>query len=287
MRRDRSRLDTALRGWKLPDPAAEGDKELRGLALVVAGSRPMPGAVVLAATAALRSGAGKLQIVTVASVAAAVGVAVPEAYVDGVRETADGGFHPDTDVDAARADAILLGPGMREDEALGRSVVRWLARLRADQVAVLDAAALTALAPHRDEVRGMPCRRVITPHRGEMATLLGIDKDEVEADPDGIVLRAARELGAIAVLKGAETLVSDGESTWVNDAGNVGLAISGSGDVLAGLLAGLCARGAPPLHAAGWAVHVHARAGEVLARSVGPLGYLPREILGEIPRLLG
>jgi ADP-dependent NAD(P)H-hydrate dehydratase len=288
MHPDRNEIDAELLGrWKLPDPSEDGDKDLRGRVVVVGGSRPMPGAVILAATAALRAGAGKLRILTVDSVAVAVGAAVPEAYVEGLKEANDGGFHHRADFrGVGLADAVLLGPGTIDNAELADLVLDVLGRLSADQVAVLDAGALTVLAGRHDDVRKLECKRVITPHRGEMATLLGVDRGSIEADPDGAVRLAATELGAVAVLKGSETLVSDGEGIWANHAGNVGLAVSGSGDVLAGVLAGLCARGTPPLHAAAWAVYLHARAGDRLAGTVGPVGYLPREILAEIPRLM-
>ena len=97
---------------------------------------------------------------------------------------------------------------------------------------------------------------------------------------------AAVALRAVTVLKGAETFVSDGKETYRNEAGNSGLATSGSGDTLTGLIAGLIARGAPALQAAVWGVYLHARAGDVLAKRLGPLGYLPRELLAEIPGLM-
>ncbi len=277
-----------LRRWKLPDPAVEGDKEARGRVLVIGGARQMPGAVILAATAALRVGAGKLRIATVHSVAAGVGCAMPEAYVDGVRESEDGGFHPDADLRemCARPQAVLVGPGMIENDHLAGIVLEALEGLDASQVAVLDAGALTVLHAHREWLARLACAVVITPHAGEMAKLLGMEKDAVQADPVAAVTRAARELRVVAVLKGKDTLISDGDGLWRNQAGTVGLAISGSGDTLSGLVAGLCARGAPPLHAAAWGVHLHAKAGEVLAKKVGPLGYLPRELLGEIPGLM-
>lgn len=288
-RSDATRIDgRLLRRWRLPDPAVEGDKEGRGRVIVVGGARQMPGAVILAATAALRVGAGKLRITTVASTATAVAVAMPEAWVESVEESDDGGFHARCDLRemCARPQAVLLGPGMVENDGLAGMVVGALEAMDAEQVAVLDAGALTVLAGHRERLPGVRCGLVITPHAGEAAKLLGTSKEQVQADPAGTALRAARELGCVAVIKGARTFVSDGAGLWVNEAGNVGLAISGSGDTLSGLIAGLCARGTPPLHAAAWGVHLHAKAGEVLARKVGPLGYLPRELLGEIPGLM-
>jgi NAD(P)H-hydrate repair Nnr-like enzyme with NAD(P)H-hydrate dehydratase domain len=120
-----------------------------------------------------------------------------------------------------------------------------------------------------------------------MAGVLGMEKEEVEADPLAVALRAAEELGAVVALKGPDTLIAapDGRA-YRYPGGRVGLATSGSGDVLAGLVAGLLARGAEPAGAAAWGVWLHGEAGNALARRVGPIGYLARELPAEVPRLL-
>lgn len=279
-----------LARWPLPTPPVDGDKEGRGRVLIVGGARQMPGAVILAATAALRVGAGKLQIATVASVATSVGVAMPEAFVHAVPETRDGGFH----AAAVRtlpqickaAGAIVLGPGMIENRALAPLVLTILRSLTDQNTVVLDAGALTVLHKHRERLPKLACGLVVTPHAGEMAKLMGDDKDAIKDARLQTVQNAARDLNAVAILKGAETFICDGNATYRNVAGNVGLATSGSGDTLSGLIAGLVARGASPFQAAVWGVHLHACAGEVLAKTMAPLGYLPRELLGEIPALM-
>ncbi len=267
----------------------QGDKEARGCVLVIGGARQMPGPVILAATAAMRAGAGKLQIATTDSVAPLVATAVPEALVHGLPQGSDGGFGR-TALRAllersSRVDALLLGPGMIENAALPPLVHGLLHALPPEMTVVLDAGALLALSRDR-QPRRRRCRIVITPHAGEMATLCGISKAEVIARPREVAIEAARKFRVIALCKGAETFISDGTDTLVNRAGNVGLATSGSGDTLAGILAGLAARGADPLIAAGWAVHLHALAGEALAEKVAPLGYLAREIGPEIPAIM-
>ncbi|HEY0715705.1 MAG TPA: ADP/ATP-dependent (S)-NAD(P)H-hydrate dehydratase, partial [Polyangia bacterium] len=191
----------------------------------------------------------------------------------------------------AAARAILMGPGMLENPTMHRLVRAVMVGLRPDQTLVLDAEALAVYADGRRPKahRGWPSSAgavILTPHAGEMAMMLGRDKARVVATPTETVVAVARRFGVIAVLKGRETFISDGTTTAVNRAGNVGLATSGSGDVLAGIVAGLAARGAEAHQAAAFGVHLHARAGEVLARKVGPLGYLARELLSEIPPLL-
>ena len=284
----------ALRGWPLPMPATEGDKEVRGHVLVLGGSREMPGAVILAATAALRAGAGKLTIATGASVAQLVALAMPEARVIGLRETADGGFTHEAmaelDPLADKVSAILIGPGMQDEIGTAELVRALLPRLNGTAV-ILDACAMgIILNPDLDE-DAAPFRFeqpvIVTPHAGEMAHLTGNTKEEIAASPDAMASGAAQTWHAVVALKGARTVVSapDGDM-WQHEGGNVGLAISGSGDVLAGIIVGLAARGATLEQATCWGVALHALAGQRLAARLGLLGYLARELPGEIPSLM-
>jgi ADP-dependent NAD(P)H-hydrate dehydratase len=270
-----------LRTMPLPVPKA-GSKEGRGRVLVIAGSVEVPGAAVLAATAALRAGAGKLQVATVKSAAMFVAMAVPEAMVIGLAETPDGGI----DDHAAEArmrqasekvDAVLVGPGMTEGEAT-TTMTAALCQGGSASFA-LDAAALCGLRKHAEAVRALRGRVVITPHAGEMAQLLERSRHEIETDPLGAAQVASELLNAVVVMKGAETHIvgTDGQS-WLFQGGGVGLATSGSGDVLAGLVVGLLARGADPVRAALWGVHLHGQAGRVLGERVGPIGFLARDL---------
>jgi ADP-dependent NAD(P)H-hydrate dehydratase len=283
----------ALRAWPLPAMPADGDKERRGHVLVLGGSREMPGAVILAATAALRAGAGKLTIATGASVAQLVALAIPEARVIGLRENADGGFLPEAanqvDPLADKIDAALLGPGMQDEQATAALVRLLLPRL--DGVAVvLDACAMgIACKESKGGAAGHRFERtvILTPHAGEMAHLTGIAKDAVCADTDRHALRAAQQWNAVVALKGARTVIAGpGGRRWQHEGGNAGLAISGSGDTLAGIIAGLVARGASLEQATCWGVALHALAGERLARRIGSLGYLARELAAEVPALM-
>ena len=284
----------ALRGWPLPMPGGDADKEVRGHVLVLGGSREMPGAVILAATAALRAGAGKLTIATGASVAQLVALAIPEARVIGLCETAEGGFTRASvaalDPLADKVSAVLIGPGMQDEAATGALVRALLARLDGVGV-VLDACAMgIILNPDLPADAGdfrFSQSVIVTPHAGEMAHLSGAAKEPIGADPALHAAAAARDWNAVVALKGARTIISapDG-GMWQHDGGNVGLAISGSGDVLAGIIAGLAARGASLAQAACWGVAMHALAGERLAARLGPLGYLARELPDEIPALL-
>jgi ADP-dependent NAD(P)H-hydrate dehydratase len=152
---------------------------------------------------------------------------------------------------------------------------------------VLDAAALTPLASRREALRRHAGRAILTPHDGEMSRLLGIPREEVRADPLGAARQAAALLQAVVIMKGGCTrIVTPEGEAWATDHGNVGLATSGSGDVLSGIIAGLLARGATPLQAALWGVYVHGEAGQRLARAQGLVGFLARELPAEVPRIL-
>jgi ADP-dependent NAD(P)H-hydrate dehydratase len=280
---------TALRAWPLPMPSDDGDKEVRGHVLILGGSREMPGAVILAATAALRAGAGKLTIATGASVAQLVALALPEARVIGLAETDQGGFTEAAvgklDPLADKVNAILIGPGMQDEAATAVLVGALLPRLDGSETSVvLDACAMGIVlgASFRFSV---PV--IVTPHAGEMAHLSGATKEAVCAAPDDHAAQAARDWNAVVALKGARTvIIAPGGERWQHEGGNVGLATSGSGDTLAGIIAGLAARGATLPQAACWGVALHARAGEQLAERFGALGYLAREIPEQIPALM-
>lgn len=291
--------DSLLRSWALPVPSDAADKDERGHVLILGGSREMPGAVILAATAAMRAGAGKLTIATGRSVAQLVALAIPESRVLGLAETEAGGFTQEAvaelDPLADKINAILVGPGMRDEAATARLVHALLPRLEGSNTSVLlDAEAMGALlhAPNGSSTGvNAPFRFnvpvLLTPHAGEMAHLTGIDKDEILAAPERHASEASQRWNAVVALKGARTVIAaPGGERWQHEGGNVGLATSGSGDVLAGIIAGLAARGADLAQAAGWGVALHARAGERLARRLGRLGYLARELPDEIPALL-
>ena len=289
-----------LQDWPLPQPGKDGDKEARGHVLVVAGSAEMPGAAILAATGALRAGAGKLTVATGASVAPQVGVALPEARVIGLGETAGHGFQADSARRlgelAGKADAVLIGPGMQDAAATVELVQALLVRFAGTPL-VLDAAAMDVVRPRGEphlleetvdwEHFRFATPVLLTPHAGELARLTGAARATIEQDPQHAAATAAGRWQAVLALKGACTVIATPDGAlWQHQAGHAGLGISGSGDALAGIIAGLAARGAPLVQAAAWGVVLHAAAGEQLALRCGPLGYLAREIAGELPALL-
>ena len=277
-----------LRGLPLPALPAESDKNSRGRVLVVGGGAQVPGAALLVGHGALRAGAGKLQIATPKSYATALGLAMPEARVIPVAASRAGEISARADLaDAlAHADAVVIGPGMLDEDAASTLTAR-LAAAGSTAAFLVDAAALTGLAQGAD-ISTLAGRLVLTPHAGEMARLLGIELEDVQADPVAAARRAATRWGAVVVIKGVETrILPPNGRAWLHDGGCHGLGASGSGDVLAGVIGGLLARGAPPATAALWGVWLHGAAGDALSRKVGPLGFLARELPGEIPGLLG
>lgn len=282
--------DALLRKWPLPHVHPKLGKEGRGDVLVIGGSSQIPGAVILAAVGALRAGAGRLQIATARSASGLVAVSVPEARVIALRESRGGelarGCHARLVEEIEAANAILIGPGMC-DERAAVDLLRHCARVRPGASLVVDAAALRVFS----QQRALPGRQlpevIVTPHAGEMAELWNCSRADVLSNPLQVARAAAAQLRVVVALKGAETFVVAPDGTaFHNVAGNVGLGTSGSGDTLSGVIAGLSARGADALQAAVWGVYLHAKAGDVLARRMGPLGFLARELLTEIPPLL-
>ena len=279
-----------LRTMPLPHHHEGEDKDGRGRVLVIGGSVETPGGALLAGLAALRAGAGKLQVATCRSVAPHLAVAVPEALVTGLEETPEGGIAAAEAGRLAercgRTDVVLLGPGMMDREATALLTRRLLEQSR-DTCFVLDAAALHQIDDCRDLLRTHAGRIVLTPHAGEMASLLGIERDAVRAEPLAAAREAVGRLRAVVAMKGGCTFIAGPEGeAWSCERGNVGLATSGSGDTLAGIVAGLLARGAAATEATIWGVFLHAEAGARLARTRGPVGYLARELLAEIPRIM-
>jgi hydroxyethylthiazole kinase-like uncharacterized protein yjeF len=266
--------EKSLKRHPLP-PVRDGDKDSKGRILVIAGSREVPGAAILCATAAMRAGAGKLQIATEAAVAADIGIAMVESKAMALPKPAA------LTKMAAEVDAVVAGPGMSSDQDCERIAA---ALLSADTPLALDAALLHALEPLTAPRSSPP---ILLPHAGELASLLDCDEGEVERAPVECGRRAAQLYRSIVLVKGvtSHVVTPDGE-WWTYDGGAPGLGVSGSGDVLAGIVGGLLARRADPLSALLWSVWLHGEAGARLARKVGPIGFLAREIADEIPALL-
>jgi hydroxyethylthiazole kinase-like uncharacterized protein yjeF len=201
-----------------------------------------------------------------------------------VAQDEDGGF-ADAAVDAiaaqAEVDAIVAGPGAQTNDACA-AIARHL--IASNAALALDVAFLKTLQPPKHDRKSRP---VLLPDADELASLLNCDEQSIARDPVGCGLQAAKTYRSIILVKGPSSHVvcPDGK-VWTHEGGAPGLGVSGSGDVLAGIVGGLLARGAEPLSALLWAVWLHGKAGEALAKKVGPIGFLARQIADEIPMLL-
>lgn len=284
---------TLLRSWQLPAPGSGKDE--RGSVLVIGGARKTPGAALLAGTAALRSGAGRLTLAVAESTAVALAVALPEAGVIGLPETSSGSVRAAgieaLEAELGAADTILIGPGLDDpDETTGllRNLLRRDARAESWTI-VIDAYALGILPRLDQEIRPWAGRLILTPNPTESGLLLGADLTDLRTGTAAI----AERYGAVVSCQGiiaqpANTGRDDATSAgcWEITTGSGGLGTSGSGDVLAGAIAGLRARGTTNIQAACWGTHLHAAAGDRLASRMGSPGYLARELADELPALM-
>ncbi|BDG62402.1 NAD(P)H-hydrate dehydratase [Caldinitratiruptor microaerophilus] len=278
----------ARAGARLPRPGEDAHKGTRGRVLVVGGSRPMPGAVALAAQAALRAGAGLVVAAVPDPAAGLVASRAAEIITHGLPAAADGGFGPGA-AEAVlplveRSVALAVGPGIGQGD-WAMDLVRRLV-LTAGRPVVLDADGLRAFAARPEDLQSAPAPVVLTPHAGELALLLGTTPEAVQADRPAAVREAARRTGQTVVLKGPHTLVATGGApltVWVNLTGNRALATAGSGDVLTGIILGLIGQGMDPREAAVTGVALHGFAADRIAARIAPDGILAGDLLGELP----
>ena len=297
-----------LREWPLPAPGA--DKYSRGSVLVIGGARATPGAALLAGTSALRAGAGKLTLAVADSVAVQLGVALPECGSIGLPETAEGSVKPELSRISPyldRADTVLVGPGLDDLDLAGELLQALLERedrggrasaadgggssggdadARGGPVVVLDAFALGALVPLEDQLDPWRGRLILTPNPTEAGILLGRDVADLKADLAEVSARFDAVVSCQGLITQPPGLNPDEPGLWKITTGYGGLGTSGSGDVLAGAVAGLRARGTTSAQAACWGTHLHAAAADRLASRLGPLGFLARELADELPALM-
>jgi NAD(P)H-hydrate epimerase len=240
-----------------------------GHVLCIGGSKGFSGAITMAARAAARSGAGLVSAVVPENIHALVAPAVPEIMVH-------------SSMPEGKWTAILAGPGMGRTATAREQILQLLETSRVPLV--LDADAITVLADHIEAISSAQCPVVLTPHPGEFAALFGLKVGDVQEDRFGMAKMAAAKLGATVVLKGAGTLVAAPEhSLAINLTGNPGMASGGSGDVLAGIIAGLAGQGIPPFEAACAAVWFHGRAGDLAAAEKSQASLIAPDLLEKLP----
>lgn len=267
----------------LPERDPWGHKGTFGKILLLCGSRGYTGAAYLAAMGALRSGSGLVFLGVPESIYAVEAVKLHEPVVFPLPDS--GGKMGAQAVDEIcerlpQADAVLIGPGIGQSPdtlAVTCSVLK-----AAQCPVVVDADGINVLSEHRDILRGRKYPTILTPHDGEFKRLGGsIGADRMES-----VAELSRDLGSIVLLKGHETCITDGQTGYVNQTGNPGMAVGGSGDVLVGIIVSLLGQGIAPLEAAACGAWVHGAAGDLCAREIGQYGMLPTDMLKVLPRLL-
>lgn len=268
----------------LPPRPASGHKGQFGRVLVVGGNDGMIGAPVLAGTAALRMGAGLVQIAVPRSILQQALSITPELIGLGLGKASG----KDALLEAAEAaDAVVIGPGLGETPEAEARVTR-LVRLASPMV--LDADALNILAGMKRWPGFFRAAAVLTPHPGEMKRLARLlDRDSVPDDDDGrieLATLAAREFGQVVVLKGHRTVVADGQRVYLNRTGDSSLSKAGTGDVLSGILGTLLAQTADRFDAATIACHLHGRAGEIAGGRLGLRSVLARDVIDAIPEAI-
>ena len=263
------------------DPFAHKGKF--GKILLLCGSEGYTGAAALASMGALRSGAGLVFLGVPRSIYAIEAVKLTEPVVFPLPDEEgkmDEAAIPEILERLPKMDAVLMGPGLGQSQAVSKVVKTVLEQ--ATCPVVLDADGINVMGQHMDILRGRTKPTILTPHDGEFARLGGIIGEDRVAAAE----RMAQELGCIMLLKGHHTVITDGSSTYINHTGNPGMAVGGSGDVLAGIIVSLLGQGLAPLEAAACGAWLHGAAGDLCAAEIGQYGMLPTDMLNVLPRLL-
>lgn len=254
-----------------------------GKCLLLCGSRGYTGAPALAAMGALRMGAGLVYLEVPECIYTIEAVKLTEPVVIPLPDDASGfGVEAVASVlqQLPQMDAVLIGCGCGRSEGVHALLEAVLTQYHGP--VVLDADGINCLRRHKDVLRERTSPTILTPHDGEFCRLGGIlNEDRISCAAD-----MAKDLGAIVLLKGHETVITDGENTYINHTGNPGMAVGGSGDVLAGMIVSLLGQGLPPLEAAACAAYFHGAAGDLCATELGQAGMLPTDMLQVLPRLL-
>ncbi len=267
----------------LPDRDPCAHKGDFGKILLLCGSRGYTGAAALAAMGALRAGAGLVFLGVPESIYAIEAIKLTEPVVFPLPDK-EGALSVEASNTIAQhlagKDAVLIGPGLSQSEG-AFSAVKTVLECYEGPV-VLDADGINVLQAHKDIVRGRTSPTILTPHAVEFGRLGGIiHKGRIES-----AMELAEDLGAVILLKGHDTVITDGKDCYVNPTGNPGMAVGGSGDVLSGILVSLLGQGLPPLTAAACGAWLHGAAGDLCAREIGQYGMLPTDMLNVLPRLL-
>ena len=267
----------------LPGRDPWGHKGTFGKVLLLCGSRGFTGAAYLAAMGALRTGAGLVYLGVPESIYAIEAVKLNEPVVFPLPDR-DGKLSreaiPDILTRLPKMDAVLIGCGLGQSQDT-QAVVRAVLQNAVCPV-VVDADGINVLSAHKDILRGRAYPTILTPHDGEFVRVGGILSENRMASAAAL----ARDLGCIVLLKGHRTCITDGQTGYLNTTGNPGMAVGGSGDVLAGMIVSLLGQGIAPMEAAACGAWLHGAAGDLCAKELGQYAMLPTDMLNALPRLL-
>ena len=267
----------------LPDRDPWAHKGTFGRILLLCGSRGYTGAAALAAMGALRSGAGLVYLGVPACIYEIEAVKLTEPIVFPLPDER-GMFAEDAVESIAswlkKMDAVLIGPGL--GQSAGTHAITKMVLEQFPGPVVLDADGINVISAHKDILRERTGPLILTPHDGEFLRLAGTLGDDREA----AAIALARDLGAVVLLKGHRTLITDGHILYENHTGNPGMAVGGCGDVLSGIIVSLCGQGIDPLEAAACGAWLHGAAGDRCAQDLGQYGMLPTDMLNVLPRLM-
>lgn len=267
---------------------ADSHKGTYGHLLVIAGSAGKSGAAVMAGKSAMRSGAGLVTVAAPSSINNILETNLTEVMTEPLAEL-DGGFLGTSAVKKGLSllevkSALVLGPGLSRQEETGNFVRAIMEKFAVP--AVLDADALWHLSAYTGLIKNSSAPLILTPHPGEMATLLGISSKEVQQDRLNIARAFAGKFGCYLVLKGARTLVATPEEDlYINMTGNPGMATAGTGDVLVGIIGSLLAQGYSALESALAGVYIHGEAGDRVAEEKGEVGLIATDIIERLPEV--
>lgn len=267
----------------LPDRKANTHKGDYGRILLLCGSKGYTGAAALSAMGALRCGAGLVYLCVPESIYQIEASKLLEPIVLPLPDL-DGHFSTDAIQEICKLlpkmDAVLIGPGIGQSadtKALTEAVLT-----NFEGPIILDADGINVMRRNIDALRGRSFPTVLTPHPGEFTRIGGILENGRREGAEAL----ANTLQTIIVLKGHKTVITDGTTTYINETGNPGMAVGGSGDVLAGMIAALIGQGIDPLEAAACGAWLHGAAGDLCADDMGQYAMLPSNILNYLPRLL-
>lgn len=267
----------------LPKRRLESHKGDYGKLLLLCGSKGYTGAPALASMGALRSGAGLVYLAVPECIYLIEAVKLMEPVVIPLNSS-DSTFSSEAASQSSTLligkDAVLIGPGIGCSD--GSLAVLKTVISQFEGPVVIDADGINLLHQHKDLLRERAAPTILTPHMGEFQRLGGNDRlPRCEA-----AVELAQDLGATVLLKGHETVVTDGESFYINSTGNPGMAVGGSGDILSGIITALLGQGLPAMLAASCGAWLHGAAGDICASELGEYGMLPTDMLAVLPRLL-